>query len=243
MSWRTKMYKAVLWDVDRTLLDFDAAQSAAIRSCFKKYNLGECDDVMLEDYDKTNHKYWGMLERKEISKKEVLIGRFVEFFDRWNIKTDIEEFNSSYQLALGDTIVFYSGAMETLKHLKEKGIKQYAVTNGTKVAQDKKLHVSGLIDVFDDVYISDVIKHEKPSAEFFEPVLNDLMKLGIYKDDMLIVGDSLSSDISGGNNIGITTVWFNPEEKKNNTDLRINYEIRKLEEVIDIVLSKGEKKC
>ncbi|MDO4500431.1 MAG: YjjG family noncanonical pyrimidine nucleotidase [Erysipelotrichaceae bacterium] len=227
------MYKVVLWDVDRTLLDFDAAQGAAIKTLFKEFNLGECSDEMLEDYDHINHKYWGMLERKEITKPEVLLNRFVEFFNKYNLHADPAVFNKRYQNALGDTIVFYPNVLETLNHLKDKGIKQYAITNGTKAAQDKKLSRSGLINILDGVYISDVIKHEKPSLEFFEPVLNDLKDYS--KEEMLIVGDSLSSDIKGANNVGIKGVWFNFKSQTNNSDVVIDYEIKDIKEVIDIV--------
>lgn len=229
------MIKAILWDVDRTLLDFDAAQAVAIRKCFETHNLGVCDDDMLSDYDKINHKYWNKLEKKEISKNEVLINRFKEFFDKYNIKTDIESFNDEYQIRLGDTAIFFENGKYVTDTLKEIGVYQCAVTNGTKIAQDKKLANSGLINVFDDIYISDVIKHEKPSKEFFEPVIDKLNKLNISKDETLIIGDSLSSDIQGGVNIGIKTCWFNTKHALNNTTLRIDYEIDNLIQVLDII--------
>ena len=113
-----------------------------------------------------------------------------------------EAFNKEYQLRLGETICFCDDSYELMKSFQGK-YKQYAVTNGTKIAQDKKLNKSGLIHIFDDVFISEVIGVEKPGVGFFEYVWD---KIGHYeKDEIMIVGDSLTSDIKGGNNAGILT--------------------------------------
>ena len=101
------MYKYLLWDIDGTVLDFLSSEAYAIRFLFKKYNIGECTDQMLEQYSAINVKYWKMLERGEMSKPETLIGRFYEFFEAMGIDTAIaENFNRDYQLSLGDHIEF-----------------------------------------------------------------------------------------------------------------------------------------
>ena len=73
-------YKVIFSDIDGTLLNFAEAEKAAIRTCFGMFELGECTDEMLADYSEINRNYWKRLERGEISKKEVLEGRFREFF-------------------------------------------------------------------------------------------------------------------------------------------------------------------
>jgi len=125
----------------------------------------------------------------------------IEFFEKEGIVTDcVVDFNKEYQVRLGDTICFCDDSYNLLKGLKGK-IKQYAVTNGTKVAQDKKLKKSGLDELFDDIFISEVIGKEKPYVEYFEQVWK---RIGDYKgDEVMIVGDSLTSDMQGGNNAGI----------------------------------------
>lgn len=225
--------KVILWDIDGTLLNFAEAEKAAIRTCFGMFGLGECTDEMLADYSEINRNYWKRLERGEISKKEVLEGRFREFFAKYNLDVSAaEKFNTQYQVSLGDTVVFYPNGLEVVQALKGK-IPQYAVTNGTKIAQDKKLKNSDLIHILDGVFISEVVGVEKPGAGFFEKVFETI---GEYdKSEVMIIGDSLTSDIQGGNNVDIVTCWFNPGGKKEETDLRIDYEIRNLDEVLKIV--------
>lgn len=227
------MIKVILWDVDGTLLDFKQAEYAAIKKCFEIFNLGECTDEMIGRYSVINRKYWEKLERGEITKPEVLINRFVDFFRTENIQTDCaEEFNMEYQKQLGETICFCDNSYELLQSLKGK-VKQYAVTNGTKRAQDRKLKKSGLIDIFDGVFISEVVGCEKPGIEFFEHVWE---QIGTYeKDEIMIVGDSLTSDMQGGNNADIVCCWYNPKGMKNETNLRIDYEIDDLQKILEIL--------
>lgn len=225
--------KVLLWDIDGTLLDFGAAEKAAIRSCFAQFGLGECTDEMLHVYSGINREYWKRLERGEITKKEVLEGRFRDFFEKYGLDLSIvADFNAQYQVSLGDTAVFYKNGLETVQACKGK-IPQYAVTNGTKIAQDRKLKNSGLINILDGVFISEEIGIEKPGIGFFEKVFE---KIGQYdKSEVMIIGDSLTSDIQGGNNAGIVTCWFNPGGKKEETELRIDYEISDLIQVLDII--------
>ena len=227
------MIKVILWDIDGTLLDFKKAEYAAIKKCFEIYNLGVCTDEMISRYSEINRSYWEKLERKEITKPEVLVNRFKDFFATENIQTDCaEEFNKEYQLQLGETICFCDNSYEILKKLKGK-VKQYAVTNGTKIAQDRKLQKSGLIDIFDDVFISEEVGCEKPGIEFFEYVWK---VIGSYeKDEIMIVGDSLTSDMQGGNNAGILSCWYNPKHLENNSGLKIDYELDDLQKIWGII--------
>lgn len=227
------MIKVILWDVDGTLLDFEMAEKEAIRKCFEVFELGECTDEMIARYSVINRGYWERLERKEMTKPEILVKRFEDFFKTEGIITDCaEKFNSEYQVRLGDTICFCDDAYELVKELKSR-VKQYAVTNGTKVAQDKKLDKSKLIDLFDDVFISEDVGFEKPDIKFFEHVWD---VIGHYdSDEVIIVGDSLTSDMKGGNNAGIKCCWYNPKGMKNTNGVKLDYEIKKLQEIMGIL--------
>lgn len=227
------MIKAVLWDIDGTLLDFKQAEKYAIKKCFEIFSIGVCTDEMIERYSKINEKYWKLLELGELTKPEVLSGRFKEFFQKENIAFDrVDDFNGEYQIRLGDKVFFCDNGYEIVKSLKGK-VKQYAVTNGTFVAQARKLAQSGLGELFDDVFISDKIGHEKPTVEFFNAVQE---KIGTFiKEETVIIGDSLTSDMRGGNNADILCCWYNPKKVKNEYALHIDYEISNLNEVLNII--------
>ena len=228
------MYKVLLWDIDGTILDFKASEKNAIRACFEHFGIGECTDGMIARYSGINDKYWKKLERGELTKPEVLRGRFAEFFATEGIDFDrVDEFNGEYQVRLGDKVFFFDNSYELLCDLRTR-VKQYAVTNGTYIAQSKKLANSGLDKIFDGVFISDKIGAEKPTVEFFEHVFANIEK--VDKSEMLIIGDSLTSDIKGANNAGIPCAYYTQHSAfENTTDLRIDYVISDLREIYSIL--------
>ena len=227
------MITTILWDVDGTLLDFAAAEKAAIRNLFEEYHLGECTDEMLLRYSRINKTYWERLERGEITKAEVLVGRFQEFFEAEGIDSAIAlEFNQKYQIFLGDTIVYRDNSFQIVKSLQGK-VRQYVVSNGTVSAQTKKLNRSGLGALMDGVFLSEQIGVEKPNLEFFDKVFDIIGD--IDRNQIMIVGDSLTSDICGGNRAGIITCWYNPEKAEKIENVHVDYEITNLREVYRIL--------
>lgn len=227
------MIKVVLWDIDGTLLNFGMSEKYAIRKCFEIFGLGECTDEMLARYAAINRTYWERLERKELTREQVLLGRFQEFFEKEGLNADCAaEFNAEYQVRLGDKAFFNDEGYELVKGLKGK-VLQCAVTNGTKVAQDRKLRLSGLDELLDEIFISEDLGVDKPAVTFFDKVWE---KIGTFeKDEVVIIGDSLTSDIQGGNNAGILCCWYNPGGKTDTTGLKIDWDIRNLQELKDII--------
>lgn len=223
------MIKVLLWDIDGTLLDFGKAEQYAIRKCFSIFDLGVCTDEMLSRYSEINRQYWERLERREITREEVLLGRFRDFFAGEGLDGSCAQaFNEEYQLRLGDRVFFCDDGYEVVRRLRSK-VKQYAVTNGTRIAQERKLENSGLGKLFDGVFISEQVGADKPSREFFEAVWKEI---GRYKgEEAAIVGDSLTSDMRGGNNAGILSFWYNPHGKKNSAGVHIDREISDLREL------------
>lgn len=239
-------FKILLWDIDGTILNFEKAEEAAIRRGFEENGLGICTDKMLEDYKKINKKYWEALERGEMTKEQILIGRFVEFFTRYGLDiTKADAFNRGYQVNLGDTICFNDDAYNLLKAFSKK-YRQYAVTNGTAIAQHKKIEKSGIGEILEKCFISEEVGFEKPSEKFFDAVFKEIgcgdcvetsgilemHNNTIDKNEILIIGDSLTSDIKGGNNCGIRTCWYNPNHEDNKYELKIDYEISDLRELL-----------
>lgn len=225
-------YKTILWDIDGTLLDFTDAERNSISVCFKEFGFGLLTEEMLQKYSIINAGYWKRLETGELTKQQVLVGRFQEFFSSYGLDaSQASAFNDSYQVHLGDEVYPFPNANEVLHSLHSMGIKQYAVTNGTKIAQDLKLARSGYDKIFDGIFISEVVGYEKPKREFFENVFSVIGQTDL--NQVIIVGDSLTGDIRGGNNAGIATCWFNPQGQVNCLGVRVDYEIKDLSDVLN----------
>ena len=227
------MIDIILWDVDGTLLDFNAAEKAAIRTLFAEFGLGECTDTMLARYSQINVGFWQKLEMNELTRPQILLGRIEQFFCEYGIDTAIvPEFNQRYQLTLGDTIVFHDDSPDVIKALRGK-VKQYVVSNGTVAAQTKKLEKSKLAELMDGIFLSEKLGIDKPDAGFFEKVFAAIHAGDLSK--ILIVGDSLTSDIRGGMNAGIKTCWYNPDRKPVPEGYRVDYSISDLHELLGLV--------
>ena len=226
------MITTLLWDVDGTLLDFNAAERASMKTLFSEFGLGECTDAMLACYHEINASFWKRLEKNELSRAEVLTGRFEEFFGRFGIDPQIApKYNERYQLTLGDTIVYRDDSLNLVKGLKGK-VKQYVVSNGTVAAQTKKLERSKFGELMDGVFLSEKLGVEKPNIGFFEKVFAVIRPDDLSK--VMIVGDSLTSDILGGMNAGIRTCWYNPEKIPLPGHYRVDYIISDLRELPDL---------
>lgn len=223
------MITTILWDVDGTLLDFSAAERAALRTLFSEFGLGPCSDAMLARYSEINVGFWQRLERNELTKSQVLTGRFERFFGEYGLDAGIvEAFNARYQVALGDTIVYRDDSLNLVQSLRGR-VRQYVVSNGTIVAQTRKLERSKLGALMDGVFLSEALGVEKPNPGFFEKVF-----AAIRPDDrsrVMIVGDSLTSDIRGGMNAGIQTCWYNPAGAPVPEGYRVDYVIADLHEL------------
>ena len=227
------MIKYILWDIDNTLLNFDHADSYAFEACFEKYGLGPVTPELSNQYKEINKWYWDQLAANKLSKIEVLEGRFKEFFSKNDFPLDIvPEFNIDYQKFLGHVAQFTDMAKGTVLSLKGKYI-QCAATNGTLIAQKGKLKTSGLDNILDKFYISDLIGYEKPDKRFYDAIFEDLGDDD--KNAYIMVGDSLISDMAGGINAGIKTVWYNPKKITNDKGLEIDYEIENIGQIHQIL--------
>ena len=149
----------------------------------------------------------------------------------WDV-TAAPAFNERYQVCLGDTIVFRDDSYEIVKSLRGR-VKQYVVSNGTVLAQTKKLRLSGLGELMDGIFLSEELGAEKPNAAFFDQVFEAIEETDRKK--ILIVGDSLTSDIRGGNLAQIVTCWYNPNGQKADSTYRIDAQIQDLQEVIPLL--------
>lgn len=228
-----RKYTTVFWDLDQTLLDFDCSMEYALQAVFAQYGL-KINEEMTARYSVINRSYWLRLESGELSKEQVTVGRFRTFFEELGIThVSPEELNVDYQRELGSVFFFMEGAKELVALLKERGYRQYVVTNGVNATQANKMRLSGLDRIMDGVFVSELMGYPKPRKEFFDGCFAALSD--VDRNKCILVGDSLTSDMRGAENAGITSCWFNPEKQEKDVDVRTDYEIRRLEELIPIL--------
>ncbi|MCM1113566.1 MAG: YjjG family noncanonical pyrimidine nucleotidase [Muribaculum sp.] len=237
-------FRAVLWDVDGTLLDFVYSQRHAVVKCFQEIGR-DVTEEMLERYREINDGYWKRLELGEVTKSQLLSGRFADLFAEYGItEVDAEAFSGRYQTALGNIYRYMENAREVCESLRGK-VRQYVITNGVTATQESKLKLSGLYELMDGVFISEQIGTPKPQAAFFDYCMNAIKESegAVDKRTLLIVGDSLTSDIKGGVLYGIPVCWYRPERiLETHPELlgdyekyRPDYEISRLEDVYQIL--------
>lgn len=226
------MYTTILWDLDNTLLDFTASERYAFNTCMQGAGITPTEDL-LAAYSKINLSFWKMLECGEITKEELLGQRFVSFFESVGITgVDTDKFKNTYQKLLGSVYYYLDDSFELCKNLHASH-RQYIVTNGVASTQRNKLRLSRLDTVVDGCFISEELGYEKPSPQFFEKSFSQIP--GFQKEEAILIGDSLTSDMLGANNAGIDCCWYNPGALPMPASIRINYTIRRLSELLSIV--------
>ena len=228
-----RKYTTIFWDLDQTLLNFDLSMDYAIRAVFGQYGL-EIDDEIVAQYDAINRSYWNRLELGEVTKEELKVGRFRTLFNELGICHVVpEEFCVDYQKELGSVFFYMDGAKELVVKLRAEGYRQYVVTNGVNSTQANKMKLSGLDQIMDGVFVSELMGYPKPRKEYFDACFAALPD--VKREECILVGDSLTSDMRGANNAGITACWFNPEGKIKDVDVQTDYEIRRLDELLQIL--------
>lgn len=224
------MYKAILLDIDQTILDFNKAEVYAITKLLKSFGVTPTDDMIIK-YHELDICWWQKYEKGLVTKEELLVNRFKEYFALYGIKcNDFSLANKEYLYSLGDVVYYIDDAYLFVKELSKK-YDIYVITNGVTATQNRRLNKTNLLPFFKKVYISEQIGFAKPHKEFFNYVLDDIK---MAKEDCLIIGDSLTSDMQGGINSNIDTCWFNPENKIDT--LGVKYQINTLMEFFKLDL-------
>ena len=221
------MIKNVFFDIDDTLLNFKKAEFEALSKTLRQLGI-EPDSAMIERYSAINSAQWEKLERGELTRGQVLISRFELFFSEYGIGASAAEAQEKYEYLLGVGHWFIDGAPELLEALSGK-YRLYIASNGTKSIQDRRIASAGIGKYFDRIFVSELIGAEKPQRAFFEYCFSQIPDF--RREETIMVGDRLSSDILGGINAGILTCWFNPGALPARADIRHDYEIRCLAEL------------
>lgn len=227
-------YSTILFDADNTLLDFKRSEHEAILDTIKAMGFSPSEE-MAAVYSRINDANWKKLERGEITKSELRTARFQEFCDYYGFTADTERFADTYVAALSRKSYLMKGALDVCRALAPY-CRLYIVTNGMKVVQEGRFNPSPLYPLFSDVFVSEEIGAEKPNPKFFEVVATRIPQF--KKEETLVVGDSLSSDMAGGVRAGIDTCWFNPCGVKAPVEMKITYTIERLEDLLPLILGE-----
>jgi 2-haloacid dehalogenase len=226
-----KSYKTLLFDVDDTLLDFGAAEKNALRQLFGEQQI-EFTAEMEAAYRRINQGLWNAFEEGRIGRDEVVNTRYSLLFKEFGQEVDGVLLELKYRGYLEEGHQLIDGAMDIITDLHKKA-DLYIVTNGVSRTQDKRLRASALHPFFKAVFVSEDTGFQKPMKEFFDYVSARIPDFSA--DESIIIGDSLSSDIKGGQAAGMDTCWFNPGRKPNDTGIIPTYEIHRLEELYSIL--------
>ncbi|WP_369282554.1 YjjG family noncanonical pyrimidine nucleotidase [Oscillibacter sp. GMB15532] len=221
------MVNTILFDLDNTLLDFDQAESIALTQTLLQLGIHP-NEAIIRRYSELNLAQWKLLEQGKLSRNEVKTRRYRLLFDELGAACSAEKAAEIYESLLKVGHYFIDGAEELLCDLSPR-YRLYIVTNGTAIVQKSRIKSAGLEKYLDGVFISEEIGFNKPSRDFFDHCFAQIPN--IRRSDAMIIGDSLSSDIQGGINAGIQTVWFNPARLPNDSGILPDYEIYALEEL------------
>lgn len=216
--------KYLFFDLDDTLLDFHKAEAWALRQALRRSGV-EPTDAIAARYSEINQSQWELLEEQKITRQQVLVRRFQLLFQELGVNASCEKTQECYENMLAKGHDFMPGAQELLETLKGK-YEMYLVSNGTAMVQDARLRDSGMEQYFKGIFISERVGVDKPQKEFFD---RSFAAIPVFDPGQaMIIGDSLTSDIRGGNNAGIQTCWYNPKHKPRRADIHVDYEISEL---------------
>ena len=225
-------YAIILFDADETLFDFKKSERDAFKNTMLEFNIDYDENHHLRIYHDINAAIWKEFEEGLITQQKLKVERFKRLSDRLNIRFDEIHFAKSYMNHLANASFLYEDSIDLVESL-HKDFRLSIVTNGLKDVQDNRIRKSIIAKYFDDIVVSEEVMVSKPDPKIFEHALNNINHTD--KSNVLIVGDSLTSDIQGGINFGIDTCWFNPNKIVNKTAIKPTYEISNLMDLKNIV--------
>ena len=217
-------------DLDDTILDFKTAERVAIGKTIRDFGVEPAEEI-LQLYHKINKWHWEQLELGTLTRAEVLENRFAVLFEEYGMTVDAAACARAYEKNLSVGHWFLPGAEEAVDALSKK-YRLFLASNGTASVQKGRMTSANLYRFFETVFVSQEIGHNKPSKAYFDACFARIP--GFDPEKAMIVGDSLSSDIKGGLNAGIKTVWVNPEHKPW-VDIRPDYEIEFLSQLEELL--------
>ena len=230
MEKRLKNVKAVMLDIDNTLLDFHKSAEFAMEKAFKIHGIEFRPDY-IKTFHKVNDRLWQEIEKGTLTREELWEIRFNKILSALGLKGDGPKIEKEFRRILFDCAFLMDGAKELLNYLFGK-YKIYAATNAIYNQQINRLTKAGIIKYFDKIFVSEKIGHQKPTKEFFDHCFKELD--GVKPDETIMIGDSLTADVEGGLNYGMLTIWFN-RENKTADEIKPHFTICTLDKVKEIL--------
>ena len=225
-----KKYDIILMDADDTIFDFGKAEENALKRLFTMYNI-PWNAENVHTYQEINEELWRQFERGDITKSYLLDNRFALFFAAKGITADGVKANEDYLDGLAEGNFLLPGALELCRAIKELGCGLYLATNGVTRVQKNRLATSDIRPFCDGIFVSEEAGSQKPQKEYFQYVLD---KLGNPdKSRVLMVGDSLTSDMKGAVQYGIDSCWLNT--KGQTTDLPVTYTVTSIPDILPVI--------
>ena len=225
-------YTYLLFDADDTLFDFPKASARAFSIMCEAHDI-PCTPEACQLYHDINLELWAAFDRGEVSKDYVTLERYVRFLKALHLDRDASRCNQDYLAALGSAVYPLSHAEEVCRELFGRGHQMYIMTNAVASVQRSRLRGSVFAELFLDAFISEEAGASKPNKAYYDYVRTRVP--GMTVENTLVIGDSLATDIRGANNAGLPCCWFNPGGTSRPSDLRIDYMITDLRELLDIV--------
>lgn len=218
-------YEVIIFDADETLFDFKKSERESLKNTMREFNIEYDENYHLKVYKDINTAIWKELENGLITQKELKIERFKRLSHSLNTEFDEVQFAKSYMRHLSYASFLYAESIDLVESLS-KDYRLTIITNGLTDVQENRIRKSIIGKYFEDIVISEEVQVSKPDSKIFEHALNNIKYTD--KSKVLMVGDSLTSDIQGGINFGIDTCWFNPKKIENKTKIKPAYEISSL---------------
>lgn len=224
-------YQWILFDADETLFSFHSY--FGLKSMLKRYGL-EFNEQDYEAFQAVNQPLWVAYQNKEINAEALQRIRFESLAQKTGQDPLVLNRELMDEMALVSQPL--EGVREMLASLHGK-VKMGIITNGFNALQQKRLENTQTAGFFDLLIVSETVGVAKPDRQIFDYAFSQMGE--IERSKVLMVGDTLASDILGGNLAGIDTCWFNPKGLANETAIQPTYEIRSMAELI--ALASGQK--
>lgn len=225
-------YEIIIFDADETLFDFKKSERDAFKNAMLEFDIEYDESHHLKIYQGINTAIWKEFEEGLITQEKLKVERFKRLSDALKARFDEEQFAKSYMKHLSYASFLYDDSVALVESL-HKDYRLTIITNGLKDVQDNRIRKSTIAKYFEDIVVSEEVKVSKPDPKIFELSLNNIKHTD--KTKVLIVGDSLTSDIQGGINFGIDTCWYNPNKIVNETKIKPTYEISNLMDLKSII--------